>query len=288
MFSGTTQYQETPLSGTTQYQGTLEVKKPLQKGSRGYVYLCRDRQTKQFIANKVIFMDKDYDRTLVEREIKIGQCMRGAEHLVQYVGYIHDKETRVQILYEYINGGDLFTSLDTFRTNVERIKICIYSLAKALETMHDRGFVHNDLKPENILIHYPHDSNPPLVIKLGDFDRSMPLHSPLNLEGTLDYVSPEQLNLVPGSIYTEKVDLWALGCVLYELCFGIPPFETDSESKTITKIKQGLYDMKLNSTICDPNAFDLIKKLLKVKPSKRLTLQQVLQHPFLSSSKTTN
>jgi len=157
-------------------------------------------------------------------------------------------------------------------------------IVKALEYMHLRGIIHRDLKPENILISETGH------IKLCDFGTSKILTGdPLSpgtpekkksksFVGTAEYVSPEILNS-KGPI-TRALDLWALGCIIYQMLVGKPPFRGASEYLT--------FQLILNRQLEFPDQFpsdakDLVDKLLVLEPSKRLgagSYDDLIKHPF--------
>jgi len=93
--------------------------------------------------------------------------------------------------------------------------------------------------------------------------------------GTPDYIAPE---LVLGVKYDKSVDLWALGVLAYELLVGNAPFAEGHTDNRIVNV-----DLKIPSDISDL-ATDFIRKLLTKKPSERLTLEQVLNHPWILSN----
>ncbi len=116
-------------------------------------------------------------------------------------------------------------------------------------------------------------------LKIADFGWSV--HAPSSRRtticGTLDYLPPEMIEDKP---HDEKVDLWSLGVLCYELLVGKPPFETPSHEGTYNKIRKVEYR-------CPPymnvDACDLINKLLKHNPHDRLSLEGVMQHRWIKT-----
>lgn len=144
-------------------------------------------------------------------------------------------------------------------------------MTNALIYLHEKNVIHRDIKPENLL-------NSMGTIKIADFGWSV--YSPKEgwretLCGTLDYLPPE---MVTGDNHDYWVDIWSLGILCYEFCCGVPPFETDTHDETYSRIK----DVDLNfPPFLSTDVKDLISKILVWDPSKRLSLQQILHHPWI-------
>jgi len=158
--------------------------------------------------------------------------------------------------------------------------------------MHHKGVLHRDLKPENVLL----DSN--MHVKITDFGTGKMLdqkprpsengndplfskddHRAVSFVGTAEYVSPELLTAKEGG---KPTDLWAFGCIIYQLLTGRPPFKGATEYLTFDKI------LKLDYSF--PPGFpqvarDLVERLLVPDPSKRLTVEHVKNHPFFEGVK---
>jgi serine/threonine protein kinase len=155
----------------------------------------------------------------------------------------------------------------------ERAAFYIGSLAQALEYCHMKNVIHRDIKPENLLV----DSKG--EVKIADFGWSV--HAPSSkrhtLCGTLDYLPPE---MVEGHAHDKTVDIWSLGVLCYEFLVGSPPFEAQGHSETYRRIAK--VDLKFPSFVSD-QAKDLITKLLVKDPSHRLSLREVVDHPWIQN-----
>lgn len=149
---------------------------------------------------------------------------------------------------------------------------------------HSRGVVHRDLKLENLLLARPKDIS---SIKVADFGLAKKYAGDIALSticGTPQYVAPE---IIQGgkAVYTygKECDLWSCGVILFILLGGYPPFYDESEPRLFQKIRKGVYSF--NDPVWKPvseSAKDLIRKLLEVDASRRLTVQDVLQHPWMT------
>jgi serine/threonine protein kinase len=97
--------------------------------------------------------------------------------------------------------------------------------------------------------------------------------------GTPNYIAPEVL-LKEGHSY--EVDIWALGCILYTLLVGHPPFETENLNETYARIKKNKYVIPEKLEKNCPSAVDLIKKMLRADPRTRPTITEIMQSQFLN------
>lgn len=148
----------------------------------------------------------------------------------------------------------------------------------AVAYCHRLGIAHRDIKPENVLF----DSRDRL--KLADFGSAewfggneMMMMS--GIVGTPYYVAPEILS---GEEYDHKVDVWSCGVILYIMLSGVPPFYGDSPVETFDKVLRG--NLRFPTRIfrsVSPEAKDLLRKMLCKDPSRRLSADQVLRHPWL-------
>ncbi|OMH83915.1 Serine/threonine-protein kinase ark1 [Zancudomyces culisetae] len=145
-------------------------------------------------------------------------------------------------------------------------------MAHALRYLHSKHVIHRDIKPENILM--SQDGR----LKISDFGWSV--HAPTSrrrtLCGTLDYLPPE---MVEGKDHTNEVDLWSLGVLTYEFLVGIPPFEELSGAEATYK-RIATVDLRIPPNI-SAEAADLIQRLLQYNPTKRMKLEDVLEHPWI-------
>ncbi|OOF96529.1 hypothetical protein ASPCADRAFT_514808 [Aspergillus carbonarius ITEM 5010] len=241
--------------------GMFEIGKPLGKGKFGRVYLARERQTGFVCALKVA------------REIEIQSNLRHP-NILQLYGHFHDRK-RIILILEYAGKGELYKHLQRENRFPEWMAAqYIAQMASALRYLHRKHVIHRDIKPENILVGLHGE------LKMSDFGWSV--HAPsgrrLTKCGTLDYLPPEMVD--PKRYekpYDEKVDLWALGVLMYEFLVGSAPFE-DTPVMTQRRIARG--DMTIPSFVSS-EAKDLIKKLLVVDSDQRISLEQVRQHPWI-------
>ncbi|RAL03402.1 aurora family serine/threonine-protein kinase [Aspergillus ibericus CBS 121593] len=256
--------------------GMFEIGRPLGKEKFGRVYLARERQTGFVCALKVLHKDEIQQGRIekqVAREIEIQSNLRHP-NILQLYGHFHDKK-RIVLILEYAGKGELYKHLQRENRFPEWMAAqYVAQMASALRYLHRKHVIHRDIKPENILVGLHGE------LKMSDFGWSV--HAPsgrrLTKCGTLDYLPPEMVD--PKRYekpYDEKVDLWALGVLMYEFLVGSAPFE-DTPVMTQRRIARG--DMTIPSFVSS-EAKDLIKKLLVVDSDQRISLEQVRQHPWI-------
>ncbi|XP_008840856.1 aurora kinase A [Nannospalax galili] len=260
-------------------QWTLEdfdIGRPLGKGKFGNVYLAREKQSKFILALKVLFkaqLEKAGVEHQLRREVEIQSHLRHPNILRLY-GYFHDA-TRVYLILEYAPLGTVYRELQKHsKFDEQRTATYITELANALSYCHSKRVIHRDIKPENLLL----GSNGEL--KIADFGWSV--HAPSSrrttLCGTLDYLPPE---MIEGRMHDEKVDLWSLGVLCYEFLVGMPPFEAQTHQETYKRISRVEFTFP---DFVTEGARDLISRLLKHNASQRLTLAEVLEHPWVTAN----
>ncbi|KZN89250.1 Serine/threonine-protein kinase [Penicillium chrysogenum] len=236
--------------------GMFEIGRPLGKGKFGRVYLARERGTGFICALKVLHKDEIRQGRVekqVAREIEIQSNLRHP-NVLQLYGHFHDRK-RIFLILEYAGKGELYKHLQRQDRFPEwKAARYIAQMASALGYLHRKHVIHRDIKPENILVGLHGE------LKMSDFGWSV--HAPsgrrLTMCGTLDYLPPEMVDPKRSSKpYNDKVDIWALGVLMYEFLVGRAPFE-DTPNMTHRRIAKG--DMSIPSFV-SPEATDLIKKV---------------------------
>lgn len=251
----------------------FDLGRALGKGKFGNVYLAREKESHYVVALKVLFKSQILYSEIehqVRREVEI-QCRLRHPNILRMYGYFHD-EKRVYLILEYAKHGALYKLLKTHgRFDEKTAAIYIRDLTKALIYCHSKKVIHRDIKPENLLIGHNWE------LKIADFGWSV--HSPssrrMTLCGTLDYLSPE---MIEGKPHSYEVDVWSLGVLCYELLVGLPPFEAQDSHLTYKKIRYVI--IKYPEYISD-KAKNLMGQLLVINPEQRLSLANVLQHPWI-------
>ncbi|XP_037768628.1 serine/threonine-protein kinase 36 isoform X6 [Chelonia mydas] len=212
----------------------------------------------------------------LQREIEI---MRGLHHpnIVQMLdSFETDKE--VVVVTDYAE-GELFQILeDDGNLPEDQVQGIAAQLVSALYYLHSHRILHRDMKPQNILL------SKGGVIKLCDFGfaRAMSINTMVltSIKGTPLYMSPE---LVQEKPYDHTADLWSVGCILYELFVGTPPFYTNSIFQLVSLIIKD--PIKWPKTMSS-SFKNFLQGLLMKDPCQRLSWPELLHHPFIAGRVT--
>lgn len=257
-----------------------DMQQKLGKGKFAVVKLGVDRETGEKWAVKIVDKTaKDAKMSMLSREVGILEKI--AHPNVIFMREIYDTPDKLYIVLELVTGGELFKQIvDRGSYNEKDAAVIVAQIAEGLRYLHSQGIVHRDLKPENLLFS---TSEPDATIKVADFGLSniiMDDEAMLKTAcGTPTYAAPE---LLKGKGYGVEVDMWSLGVVVYIMLCGFPPFYHEDVQVLFRLIMAGKF--KFPSPYWDDisdTAKNLILGLLTIDVSKRLTAEQVLQHPWV-------
>lgn len=271
----------------------------LGEGSYSTVLAATDRQTLREFAIKVL----DKRHIIKEKKVKYVNIEKDTlNRLTEHPGivrlyYTFQDERSLYFVLDLASGGELLGVLKKMGTfDEECTRYYSAQMLDSIAYMHSRGVIHRDLKPENVLL------DDQMHTKITDFGTAKILGlKPQSLEGqdtgndsagdpmdgadsdravsfvgTAEYVSPE---LLTDKNACKASDLWAFGCIVYQLLAGRPPFKAGNEYQTFQKI------VALDYTFPDgfpAVARDLIERLLVLDPAKRLPIRGVQSHPFFN------
>ncbi|KAI5118296.1 hypothetical protein M0805_003815 [Coniferiporia weirii] len=186
-------------------------------------------------------------------------------------------ESSIWLVTELCSGGELFDYLaEKGRLPEDESRTIFGQLCLAVGYIHEKGVVHRDLKLENVLL------DERCRIKLGDFGFTREYERGSLLDtycGTTGYAAPEML--LAKKYLGPEVDVWSLGIILYCLLTGTLPFDDDDESRMREKIILGSFDIP---DWLSADARDLLRNILQYEPPKRLTIPQILAHPWFTHS----
>ncbi|XP_041363351.1 LOW QUALITY PROTEIN: maternal embryonic leucine zipper kinase-like [Gigantopelta aegis] len=261
-------------------KGMYHLRETIGSGGFAKVKLAYHALTGEKVAVKI--MDKralGEDLPRVKTEIA---AMKELYHqLICKLYHVIETEDRHEgvfyMILEYCPEGELFDYIvSKDRLEEAEARIFFRQIVSAVGFIHYCGYAHRDLKPENLLL--DDEQNLRLIDfglcakPKGGMDRHL-----MTCCGSPAYAAPE---LISGKEYLgSEADLWSMGVLLYALLCGFLPFDDDKIPSLYRKIQSGKYDVPdwLSS-----DSADLIAHMLKVDPKKRITVQQLLRHPWLS------
>jgi len=283
----------------------------LGQGAYASVRTCRNIWTDQEFAVKIIDKVPGHARSRVFKEIETFHHCRGHKNIIQLIEYFEEAD-RFYLVFEKIHGGQLLDHIQNrVRFTEKEASYVIRDLASALQFLHKKGIAHRDLKPENVLCEYEDQLCP---VKLCDFDLgsgikfnsqlTSPISTPALLTpvGSAEFMAPEVVEAFMDDserdlAYDKKCDLWSLGIIMYILLCGYPPFSGNCGSQCgwnqgepcnacqellFHSIQDGHFDFpETEWREISLEAKDLISKLLVKDPRKRLSAEQVLEHPWV-------
>ncbi|KAI9304917.1 hypothetical protein BJ944DRAFT_277982 [Cunninghamella echinulata] len=282
------------LSSTSQHSqyqkprkliGDYYVGKTLGKGASGRVKLGVHKHTGEHVAIKIIskahLAANPAIEKAVRREIAIMKLIRHP-NVMTLIDVIDDPNaSELYLILEYVQGGELFEYLvSKGRLSDAEARKHFQQIILGLDFCHHHLICHRDLKPENLLL----DNNN--NIKIADFGMAslQPTGSLLETScGSPHYASPE---IVAGMPYNGSAsDIWSCGVILYALLTGHLPFDDENIRQLLKKVKAGKFAMPDDIS---RSAQDLIRRILVVDPSKRLTMEQIIAHPWFCGSEPVN
>lgn len=279
----------------------FQIRGTLGRGGFSEVYAGVDKETGKRVALKMMF-DVQNDEVTYKQTCDEIKMMRRLTHpgLIKLLGYDlhakHGSRNCVILVQELAPNRELFEYLlhskKTFSENL--VMYVMNSIFKAIEFMHDKGIAHRDLKPENILL--DKDFN----LKIADFGfakffnkngQAVKMRTEL---GTRGYMAPEisKNSNVPRSqrkSYDQKVDVFALGVIMFICSAGFPPFrQTNSEDWWFDKImkKEWHYFWKAHErkATLSPLAKKCLEGMIAAEPADRMDIKQLLAHDFLTNN----
>ncbi|XP_016513087.2 calcium-dependent protein kinase 8 [Nicotiana tabacum] len=262
-----------------------DLGRELGRGEFGVTYLCTEVDTGDKYACKSISKKKlrtAVDIDDVRREVEI------MKHLPKHPNIVTLKDTyeddnAVHIVMELCEGGELFDRIVARGHYTERAAAGILrTVVEVVQMCHRHGVIHRDLKPENFLFGNKKETAPLKAIDFGLSVFFKPGEHFNEIVGSPYYMAPEVLK----RNYGPEVDVWSAGVILYILLCGVPPFWAETEQGVAQAIIRSVIDFKRDPwpKVSD-NAKDLVKKMLDPDPTRRLTAERVLEHPWLQNIK---
>ncbi len=258
---------------TGQSLGRYHILEPLGEGGMAIVYKAYDTRLENEVAVKVIRTER-LSPEILQRALK--RFEREAKSLAQltHPNIVHvldygEHAGQPYLVMPYVPGGTLKQLLNGKPMQWQRAARLLIPIARALDYAHKRGIVHRDIKPSNIMIT---ESGEPMltdfgVAKIIDEEATLDLTGTNATVGTPEYMAPEQVN---SKTTDYRVDIYALGIVLYEMVTGRRPFEGDTPLATLFKQATDPLPRPSQFVTGIPNSVEMILvKALAKKPADR-------------------
>uniref|UniRef100_A0A6Q2XX20 Serine/threonine-protein kinase PLK n=1 Tax=Esox lucius TaxID=8010 RepID=A0A6Q2XX20_ESOLU len=250
--------------------------KVLGKGGFAKCYEMTDLSTSKVYAAKIIphtRVSKPHQREKIDREIELHRVLHH-KHIVHFYHHFEDKDN-IYILLEYCSRRSLAHILKARKVLMEpEVRYYLRQIVSGLKYLHEQEILHRDLKLGNFFV------SESMELKVGDFGLAAKLEPAGDRKkticGTPNYLSPEVLNKQGHGC---ESDVWALGCVMYTMLLGRPPFETTNLKETYRCIREARFS--LPSTLSS-QARQLISSLLAKTPEDRPLLDHILRHDFFT------
>jgi serine/threonine-protein kinase len=261
--------------------GSYEIVSPLGAGGMGEVYRARDTRLGREVALKVLPTAFASDPERMARFQREAQVLASLNHprIGAIYGFEDSNGVRALVM-ELIEGPTLADRIARGPISVDEALPLAREIAEALEAAHDRGIVHRDLKPANVKI------TPDGNVKVLDFGLAKAVEGDVSstdiqnsptisrmatqagiILGTAAYMSPEQAK---GKTVDRRTDIWAFGCVLYEMLTTKHAFEGETVTDTLAAVIRGEPDWTLLPANTPPAVRNLLQRCLKKDPRQRL------------------
>ena len=259
----------------------FELISKLGEGSYSTVYKVRRKADLKMYALKKVKLknlsEKEKQNAL--NEIRILASIK-SDHIIAYKeAFIEEKEKILCLVTEFANKGDLFQKITYFKQmqksfEEKDIWNIFIQILQGLKCLHDHNILHRDLKSANIFLF---NNN---LAKIGDLNVSKVTKNGIGhtQTGTPYYASPEVWN---DESYTNKSDIWSLGCVLYEMICLTPPFKAESMDGLYHKIIKGKYNKIPEKYSKELN--EILKLLFNVNPKERPSCDELLKNSIIKN-----
>lgn len=241
-------------------------------GQYGKVYKAQDTNSDSIVAVKVVKLDKFIEvPKLNELTFNEIQTLTKIENpnVIRFIEMMRTSNN-VYLVYEFCKGGTLEELIEKKKNLSESESLMIFKqIVNAFKSLYPENILHRDLKPSNILLN---DG----VIKVADFGFCKTLESAVDLTKTMIgspiFMAPE---ILTGSPYSAKADIWSLGVVLFNMLFGFCPFEDTTIARLINQIHQKVVNIPRNINNISRPVEEIIRKMLVIDPNRRITWEEI-------------
>ena len=267
------------------------------KGNFGEVYLTQKNGSQELYATKKMDRNVCERPPLWERLINEIQILKAVNHpnIVKFKD-LKKTQNNWYLITEYVNGGSLSSNLKKYMSIYHKpfpediVQYLMKQIVSALYYLHFNKIIHRDLKLDNILVHFPSDYDKQALnlkncqVKLIDFGFAKVLNTGLTFTalGTPHNMEPVILKQIStgerNTGYNEKVDIWSLGTLCYEMIVGHCPFNGANMKELYQNVKAGNYTLPVSLS---EEIVDFIDSMLKQDPNQRFDTSQLMNHKFL-------
>ena len=269
-----------------EYYGKVHISK--KKGDDKNLYATR------ILEREKIEKEKDLYNYL-NQEINILQSLKHPN--IVKLEDIKKTKTHFYLTMEYCNGADLPKALEKYKEKYgkpfseEIVQHLMTQLISAIKYIHEKGIIHKNINLENIMLNFENEKDikdfnlMKANVKIIDFFHSSKKSKPglpINASpSTLKKLKLGGYNIKMADSEDEKVDIWSLGTIFYEILIGKPIFDADDLNEQIDKVEQGDYYVPKNISF---ESVSFMNGMLQQEPKKRLNAEQLLKHPFLTKN----
>ena len=269
-----------------EYYGKVHISK--KKGDDKNLYATR------ILEREKIEKEKDLYNYL-NQEINILQSLKHPN--IVKLEDIKKTKTHFYLTMEYCNGADLPKALEKYKEKYgkpfseEIVQHLMTQLISAIKYIHEKGIIHKNINLENIMLNFENEKDikdfnlMKANVKIIDFFHSSKKSKPglpINASpSTLKKLKLGGYNIKMADNDDEKVDIWSLGTIFYEILIGKPIFDADDLNEQIDKVEQGDYYVPKNISF---ESVSFMNGMLQQEPKKRLNAEQLLKHPFLTKN----
>ena len=280
----------------------LFFEKKLGKGSFGVVYLTSNtKENTKKTATKV------FSRTIIENNIKQLDYLKTEISLLQTLDHpnivkfdsIMKTKKKILLSMEFCNGGGLDKALEKYQKKFgkpfseEIVQYLMRQIIDAFNYIHSQSVIHRDIKLENILINYETEKDKEefnlmkSTVKICDFGFSCSIKNgklfssvgtPINMDPII-LKKKHSKGKLKHLGYDQKADIWSLGTICYEMIIGEYAFDAEDMNELVEKIEKGTYTVP---TSLSSEIVSFINGMLQYDPQKRLSIYELIKHPFLT------